>query len=380
MQFSDEFHDRRLARGAVSGSPGSGNAPAWASALTIDTWTALNNVNVLSNVYAADVGQYAGSGPSSVMVAWNGAAFASGYGASGAMIHAGGGHSDYYGTEVYAFDLATLTWARITEPYGGAMFPPDPTNGLWASTTPAAAHLYYHQTYRPSANEYVITRRESVNTGGGGVFRVSRLNLGTLTWANSAADHSMDVTPANDEGSVYDSTRDAVWLMSKVAGTSWARYDFSGDSWSTFNEPTGAFNQGAQVYVPGKDCVVFFTSSGSGEYGLDPAAPTASPVALTTSGTPPSFGAGDMAHWSQNLGAIVYYPSRGNVIYLLTAPAGDWDVGTWEWSQRSLTGTSGTHSGTPGTYGKFQVLEWGLLTVAVVNANVSDDCQAVRLN
>jgi hypothetical protein len=29
----------------------------------------------------------------------------------------GGGHTDYAGNEVYAFDMGSLTWQRLTDPY-----------------------------------------------------------------------------------------------------------------------------------------------------------------------------------------------------------------------------------------------------------------------
>ena len=352
-------------------------APAWVPGLTLDAWTALANVNTLSAV-AANVGP---SSTEAVMSAWNGAIFAPNYGTRGAMIHWGGGHADYYGNEVYAFNLNTLTWARIKEPYGGAKFPPNPSNGLWADSTPAAPHTYYFIHSRPSANELVISRREEHNLGGGGWYRISRLNLSTLIWTNSGADHTLSQL-VNEEGGVYDSSRDAIWIVQLQQGLQWAKYLFSTDAWTTYPEPTGAYNQGPTVYVPGKDCVLFFTSSASLEYGLDCATPTTGPFALTTTGSAPaSLGdpRGDMCHWSVNLGAVVYYPSRGNQIYLLIPPAGDWKSGTWVWSQRSMSGTTGAHSGSPGTYGKFQIAEWGSNTVALVNANYGGPCVAARL-
>src|SRR5262245_16600335 len=39
--------------------------------------------------------------------AWNGAVLASRYGACGSLIVFGGGHNDYFGSDVHAFDLAT---------------------------------------------------------------------------------------------------------------------------------------------------------------------------------------------------------------------------------------------------------------------------------
>ena len=45
-------------------------------------------------------------GFSSITDAWNGAVYASRFGQSGAMIVFGGGHNDYFGSDVHAFDVA----------------------------------------------------------------------------------------------------------------------------------------------------------------------------------------------------------------------------------------------------------------------------------
>src|SRR3546814_1403457 len=50
---------------------------------------------------------------SAVLGAWNGGAFDR---ARGEFRVHGGGHADYGGNEVYAFDFATLTWTRETNP------------------------------------------------------------------------------------------------------------------------------------------------------------------------------------------------------------------------------------------------------------------------
>src|SRR5687767_7128577 len=49
--------------------------------------------------------------------AWNGAVFASRHGPSGSMIIFGGGHDDYFGSDVHAFDLASREWRRISDGY-----------------------------------------------------------------------------------------------------------------------------------------------------------------------------------------------------------------------------------------------------------------------
>ena len=64
-------------------------------------------------IYSGVVGQEA------VLIAWCGGAFASAYGNLGAWITTGGGHGDYYGNEVYAFELDSRRWVRLNDPYPG---------------------------------------------------------------------------------------------------------------------------------------------------------------------------------------------------------------------------------------------------------------------
>ena len=49
--------------------------------------------------------------------AWNGAVYASRFGPCGAMTVYGGGHDDYFGSDVHAFDVASRQWSRISDGY-----------------------------------------------------------------------------------------------------------------------------------------------------------------------------------------------------------------------------------------------------------------------
>src|SRR3954449_5127276 len=53
------------------------------------------------------------TGPSAVIEAWSGGTYDS---VRGPLVLWGGGHSDYAGNELYAFDIATLKWSRLWGP------------------------------------------------------------------------------------------------------------------------------------------------------------------------------------------------------------------------------------------------------------------------
>lgn len=74
-------------------------------------------------------------GPSSVVMAWCGAAYDT---KRGRLVIWGGGHADYHGNELYAFDVNKLAWERLTDPF------PNPVNDqeVNADGTPNSRHTY----------------------------------------------------------------------------------------------------------------------------------------------------------------------------------------------------------------------------------------------
>jgi hypothetical protein len=348
-------------------------APDWANDMSLNAWGPLGSDN-FRRVQAADGAWGGNSGADAVFESWNSAAVVD-YGDYGAMVFWGGGHDDYYGNEVYLFDLGTLLFSRLNEPsasgapWPGTTFP----NGLLPDGTPNVPHTYNFITSR--GGEFITARRQVFHSPSTPICRVSRFNTSTLAWTNSLATHGID--PGQNDGVCYDQTRNGLWML-ECSPVGWAFYDIDADVWTSYTAPTGNFGPGAgPVYVPGKDAVIFFPITTTAR-GLDPASPNSNPVNLPISGSQPAFSTGDMACWSANLGAIVYY-TQGNSIYLFTPPAGDWRTGTWTWSQRSVSGSAGAHTGN-GTFGKFQVVEWGSVTVCVVADDTTNAPRGVRLS
>jgi hypothetical protein len=91
--------------------------------------------------------QCGGTGVAAVMNAWGGAAFDT---KRHRLLVTGGGHADYCGNEVYAFDLATLKWTRETEPSkvekDEALTKANPNmpHGFWKITDGSGAPLSFH--------------------------------------------------------------------------------------------------------------------------------------------------------------------------------------------------------------------------------------------
>ena len=74
-----------------------------------------NTIAALDPCPARNCSYSAVSGVAGVL-AYGGMAIAPQYGTQGGLVIHGGGHGDYWGNEVYAFDVATATWSRINEP------------------------------------------------------------------------------------------------------------------------------------------------------------------------------------------------------------------------------------------------------------------------
>lgn len=133
------------------------------------------------------------TGPNSVMDAWSGGAFDS---QRDRLIVWGGGHQDYAGNEIYAFDVNALSWTRVTEP--------TPSNQIiqnaarYADGRPSARHTYNYLQYSPEIDALV-----SLGLGGayGGSAitgnAVDAFNFGTGRWEVKTS------KPTN--GSMFDS-------------------------------------------------------------------------------------------------------------------------------------------------------------------------------
>ena len=93
---------------------------------------------------------------SAVMAAWNGGAYDT---KRDRLIVWGGGHADYAGNEIYAFDMKTLKWSRVNDP---SPFPPgDENNGSRSETHPDGSPIQRHtfnalQYLPPPVDRFVV--------------------------------------------------------------------------------------------------------------------------------------------------------------------------------------------------------------------------------
>jgi len=199
-------------------------------------------------VYSAIMGQGG-------VFAYSGMAFTAELGKRGSLVLTGGGHGDYWGNEVYVFDLATNRWRRINNPslaLDGTNAETDPRfNKKYAEYgdgTPGSSHTYDHLRCVPGKNELLLIGSAACYGAGPSSYNgyAHACNLTTGAWRR-ASTNGPDMK-ARQACSIYDERRKKAWRCLASNGNSVAAYD---PETETFAE-----------YVP----------AGAGDVGFDPIA------------------------------------------------------------------------------------------------------------
>ena len=82
------------------------------------------------------------------------------------MIVFGGGHDDYFGSSVHAFDLATRQWSRISNGYvsgteseygAGAVYP----CSVYPDGSPLPPHTYGYVQYDSIGNDFLLFKGQT---------------------------------------------------------------------------------------------------------------------------------------------------------------------------------------------------------------------------
>lgn len=147
------------------------------------------------------------------------------------MVVWGGGHADYSGNEVYAFDLEALAWSRLNEPsldVGG-----DEASGYYPDGLPRSRHTYDYVVYVPELGAMC-------SAGGAGLWMSGQISVAnfdcfdfdTLQWSSRA--------PAPD-GSIggiadYDPVAGRVAYVAGPGIRYLTDYDVAADVWTVHGD------------------------------------------------------------------------------------------------------------------------------------------------
>lgn len=333
------------------------------------------SLNTIESVNPCSSGQsgcpWSGTGQRDILDSWNGGAFAPWLGAMGSwLIGAAGGHSSYYGNEVYRYDVATRMWSRLSNPTNPMNF--NQTFGEVAPGVPAVRHIYNNiwaipgSAYGNVNGALVLTVAASLQDGGSESYsgQSHAFNLDTNTWSRLSTNRAQMAgdtggTFLNECCTLYDpgnGTRAPGFYRFTQHFNRVQRLPASGGAWTDVTTQNGFMSLDTVAdFCPPHDIGVFVEVDG----GLhsprtayfDPDNPQP-PGTLNDTGTRPGQGCG--FSWSPLLGKFGAWNS-GNVIRYLTPPASNPFSAQWVWTSETLGGTTPQTPISPNPpYNKFQ--------------------------
>jgi hypothetical protein len=350
------------------------------------------------------------AGFSAITEGWNGAAYASRYGSSGSMIVFGGGHNDYFGSDVHAFDLASREWRRITDGYvsgsddeygAGARYP----DSVYPDGSPLPPHTYDYVQYDPVGNDYVLLKGQTELGPDVKAVAIPHLfNLDALTWRHGPR-HPTAIL--NSGGSTtWDASRRLIWGHSGDDGGGNAFIGFTPDGDNgdgTFgrwfdhfsNKLPGVANHNAMQIDPLRDIIVVSAHAHDELYAIDPADPGSEIVRLKSAGSKPALRPYAAMEYAPNIDQLVYFsPMDGGIVYTIAAPCGrasrDKFIEQWTWHAYEPAadtldpiGDAASRSRYPvnrsQTFGRFRIASFGVIDLAVLVRHVDSPVYAMRL-
>lgn len=193
--------------------------------LAPDTWLAVPNSHM--RAVAPTNGQFAGTwgvgGPGMVLAAWGGGALDT---KRSRLILWGGGHADYYGNELYAFDIPTLTWSRLTDPFVNPVMDQE----VNADGTPNSRHTYSGLAYLAHADRFFGQAGSLAGVGFAACDKSWTFDFVAKKWTNRA--------PATTSGGgfgvccAYDPATKKLWWGN---GSGLWSYDHDANTWTKHN-------------------------------------------------------------------------------------------------------------------------------------------------
>ena len=341
--------------------------------------------------------------------AWNGAVLATRVGDSGSLIVFGGGHNDYFGSDVHSFDLATREWNRLADgfvqggpaDYGaGATYP----NAEYPDGSPLPPHTYGYVQYDQVGDDYLIAKGNSeLGADVKAVAIPHMFNLDRRQWRRGPLQASAIL---NSGGfTAWDASRRVLWCHSGDAGGGNAFIGFCPDGanpdgtfgrWGPLHSSKfpGIANHNAMHIDPVRDIVVVLVPARDGLFAINPSDPAAAAVPLSSSGVRRRIAECAAIEYAPRLDRMVYYsPADGACVHTITAPQGSgWrglTTGEWQWTRCAGAGRNPIADAKAGsryasnwrqTFGRFRVATWGNTDVALLIRHVDSPVYALRLN
>ena len=280
----------------------------------------------------------------------------------------GGGHADYAGNEIYAFDIDSLEWSRATDPSvasGGSMW-------LYGDGTPRSLHTHTYIEYVPTVDKFISFGGVAPYPLGGVTRQVFAFDFASNRWQTDVIPDVPSGGEARGSNAVFDPTTGDVWVTTANSGSSRLnRYNPTTNSWTTYSTFGSLMYTTAALDVK-RNLLVAVGNNRLYVWNLN--TPSVPPVRQTSTG--------DRALEGAQAPGFSYDPTiekfvgwnGGDSVYVL-------DPDNWSWSRQSAaSGNSVTPTSAHpnGTYGRFQYLP-DRNAYVVVNS-VSENVYLYRLN
>lgn len=303
----------------------------------------------------------------SIMDAWSGAAFDPNR--NRLVVH-GGGHRDYDGNELYAFDLVANRWERLNDPTVRLeseaveqVFDEPPLDSP-EGDTPGPVHTYDFLEIDPRSG--LIYRLEN---GGSPIRNIWAFDAQSVTWIDTGMAVSASPGSGTNAASVWDPASERFWLADGDMGcwTRFASVDPVSGQTQAFSVDGGGNHCGRKVATIRTDTepssVVVIGGSYLAQWGVGSA--TAEQPLLS----------GDLGFQGSGRQGLAYDAARGVIwVYDEDTPGKLYRVDPQSWESIGFTpgGAIPTTSTGNGIYGRFRyVPEYDvLIMVNQVNAPV----------
>jgi hypothetical protein len=345
----------------------------------------------------------------SITEAWNGAVLASRFGVSGSMIVFGGGHNDYFGSSVHAFDLATRQWSRISDGYitgtgndygAGAIYP----DSIYPDGSPLPPHTYGYVQYDPLGNNYIMLKGQTELGEQVQSAPIPHLfSLNDLRWRHGPKHPS--VILGSGGWTAWDGKRRILWGQSGDSGNAFVGFSPDGDHGDgTFGSWTSVFpkkirqqaDHNAMAMDTERDLLIATDHAADRLVAIDPSEPSKECVGLTLAGDVPKISEYAALEYSPSLDRFVYFGIDELLqTYSLAAPSGS----SWSqwveipWTSRRLISNPNTLDPIADAaalsahainrnqiFGRFRIATYGKIDVAILVRHSDTPVYALRLN
>lgn len=332
---------RKTFRFIVAPSGGGGSLPAWVSALSPGSWTALPGT-AMSGIQPSPTPP-GNTGPSSKVGAWT--SFVVDPETSMCYSVANGGHADYAGNEVDRLVLDTAA------PYWEARLAPTPTGSLascqsyYSDGRPTSRHSYYGVTYEPVNRRFMLFGGAWWCGGGGFHGAISSYNINSNSYSASNA-HPGSVSGGvwgmcsnPDTGDVY-MFRD--WFISK-----WTR---SSNSYAANVSPSGSApygNESPSAFDSSRGRILVIGGTSNDRHVYTVGTNTVAQITLSGSAAGSVQGSARALMYIPALDAyLVRGSGSGGTVYRINAA-------NWECTTFTTSGGGSVPSTPNGPYNKF---------------------------